>query len=181
VADLVSDRPRVIAVSRYLRTIQTAEPLLRRYPDVPVEQWRVEEFTYLDRAFCAGTTYAERKGLRDAYWKRRDPVWADGPGCECFADFIQRVRRLEQTLSLRDPDETIVVFTHGFVMRTLLWLQQRTVGQITGAEMADFDSFRRRISVQNCATLRASPNATGRLRLSATVFVGHIPVNLRTE
>jgi hypothetical protein len=27
VADLVSDRPRVIAGSRYLRTVQTAEPL----------------------------------------------------------------------------------------------------------------------------------------------------------
>jgi broad specificity phosphatase PhoE len=75
VADLVSERPRVIAVSRYLRTVQTAVPLLRRYPDVPVEQWRVEEFTYLDRTVCAGTTNAERKGLRDDYWKRRDPLW----------------------------------------------------------------------------------------------------------
>src|ERR1700683_2871508 len=48
VADLVAERPSVITVSRYLRTAQTAEPLLRRHSDVPVEQWRVEEFTYLD-------------------------------------------------------------------------------------------------------------------------------------
>jgi hypothetical protein len=42
-----------------------------------------------------------------------------------------------------------------------------------GAEMADFDSFRRCISVQNCAALRASPNARGRLRLSACVRWPH--------
>jgi broad specificity phosphatase PhoE len=181
VADLVSERPRVIALSRYLRTVQTGEPLLRRYPDVPVEEWRVEEFTYLDTAACVGTTYAERKGLRDAYWKRCDPLWADGPGCECFANFIQRVRRLEKTLCLRDAGETIVVFTHGFVMRTLLWLQQRKAGPITSTEMEDFDSFQRRISVPNCAVLRASPNGSGHLRLSANVFVAHIPMHLRTE
>jgi hypothetical protein len=35
--------------------------------------------------------------------------------------------------------------------------------------------------VQNCAVLRASPNGSGRFRLSASMFVGHIPVNLRTE
>ena len=181
VADLVSDRPRVIAVSRYLRTVQTAEPLRQRYPDVPVEQWRVEEFTYLDTAACAGTTYAERKGLRDAYWMTCDPLWAAGPGCECFADFIQRVRRLQQTLSVRDPDETIVVFTHGFVMRTLIWLQQQIGGPITTRDMASFDSFRRRICVPNCAVLWASPNGNGRLRLSANVSVAHISTNLRTE
>src|ERR1700678_374788 len=55
VADLVSERPVLIAISRYQRTAQTAEPLLRRYIGVPVEQWRIEEFTYLDIAACAGT------------------------------------------------------------------------------------------------------------------------------
>jgi|HubBroStandDraft_4_1064222.scaffolds.fasta_scaffold2038637_1 hypothetical protein len=37
-------------------------------------------------------------------WKSRDPLWADGLGCECFADFIQPVRWLEHTLSLQDPE-----------------------------------------------------------------------------
>jgi broad specificity phosphatase PhoE len=90
VADLVSERPAVIAVSRYLRTVQTGEPLLRRYPGALAEQWRVEEFTYLDTTACAGTTYAERRARRDEYWTRCNPRWVDGPGCECFADFIAR-------------------------------------------------------------------------------------------
>jgi len=181
VADLVSERPAVIAVSRYLRTVQTAEPLLRRYAGVLAEQWRVEEFTYLDTTACVGTTYAERKARRDEYWTRCDPRWVDGPGCECFADFIARVRYFEQALAVRDPGETVVVFTHGLVMRTLLWFQQHTAGQVTGAEMASLDSFRRSVSVPNCAVLRASPNGSGRLQLSTNVFVAHIPVELRTE
>jgi len=78
-ADLVSDRPVLIAISRYLRTAQTAGPLLRRRVGVPVEQWRVEEFTYLDTTSYAWTTHAERKGLRDAYWRRCEPQWVDGP------------------------------------------------------------------------------------------------------
>jgi broad specificity phosphatase PhoE len=181
VADLVSGRPAAIVVSRYLRTVQTAEPLLRRYPGVPVEQWRVEEFTYLDITACAGTTHAQRKARRDGYWTKCDPLWVDGPGCEGFADFIGRVRQFEQALAVRDAGETVVVFTHGLVMRTLLWFQQHTVGQVTGAEMADFDSFRRSVSVPNCAVLRASANRSGCLQLSANAFVAHIPVELRTE
>jgi broad specificity phosphatase PhoE len=181
VADLISERPSVIAFSRYVRTIQTGGPLLQRYPGVSVEQWRVEEFTYLDTRACAGTTYAERKARRDEYWTRCDPFWVDGFGCECFADFIARVGKFQRALGLRDADETVVVFTHGLVMRTLLWLQQRTAGQVTGAEMACFDRFCRKVSVPNCAVLPASANGTGRLQLSQNVFVAHISADLRTE
>jgi probable phosphoglycerate mutase len=181
VADLLSERPSVIVVSRYLRTVQTAAPLSRRYPGVPVEQWPVEEFTYLDTAACDGTTYAERKGLRDAYWRRCEPLWIDGPGCECFADFIERIRHFEQALCVRDADKSAVVFTHGLVMQALLWFRQHTSGHVTGSEMATFDRFRRSVSVPNGAVLRASSDGSGRLRLSTKVFVDHIPEELRTE
>jgi hypothetical protein len=77
--------------------------------------------------------------------------------------------------------KTIVVFTHAFVMRTLLWLQQGKAGPITNTEMEDFDSFGRRISMPNCAVLRSSRHGSGHLRLSANVFVAHIPMHLRTE
>src|ERR1700722_4186202 len=97
-----SRRGPAASSSRYLRTVQTAAPLSRRHPGVPVEQWPVEEFTYLDPPACDGT--------------RWEPLWVDGPGCECFADFIARVRHLEQALVVRDADKSIVVFTHGLLM-----------------------------------------------------------------
>ena len=181
VARLVSEKPSLIAVSRFLRTTQTAAPLLLRYPGVPVEQWRIEEFTYLDAAACAGTTYAERQVLRDRYWARCDPLWVDGPGCECFADFISRVRRFEQALTVRNPDGTVVVFTHGLVMRTLLWFRQHPAGPVTAADMAAFAAFHLGVSVLNCAVLGASPSGSGRLHLSGDASVAHIPADLRTN
>ena len=165
----------VIVVSRYLRTVQTAAPLSRRYPGVPVEQWPVEEFTYLDTAACDGTSYAERKGLRDVYWRRCEPLWVDGPGCECFADFIERVRHFERALSVRDANQSVVVFTHGLLMQAMLWFGQHTSAQVTGSEMSAFDRFRRSVSVLNRAALRASSDGSGRLRLSTNVFIDHIP------
>ena len=181
VADLISERPHLIAVSSYLRTLQTAAPLLRRYPNVSVEEWRVEEFTYLDVTYSAGTTYAERKPLRDAYWRKCDPLWVDGPACESFAGFIARVRSFEQVLNDRATGKNVVVFTHGLVMRTLLWLHREAVGQITDADLAGFDNYRRQVSVPNCAVLLASPNGNEQLMLATNASVAHIPTDLRTE
>lgn len=174
VANLISTRPSVIVVSRYARTVQTAAPLLKRYPSVPVERWPVEEFTYLDIAACAGTTYAEREGLRDAYWTRCDPLWADGHGCESFSCFIGRVRDFEHALSVRKQDETVVVFTHGLMMQALLWLQQHSSGKTDRVSMQDFDRLRKSISVPNCAVLRAATNGSGRITLSPNVIVAHL-------
>jgi broad specificity phosphatase PhoE len=173
-ANLISTRPAVIVVSRYSRTVQTAAPLLKRYPGVPVERWPVEEFTYLDIAACAGTTYGEREGLRDAYWTRCDPLWADGPGCESFSDFIGRVRDFERALTVREACETVVVFTHGLIMQALLWLQRCSSGKTDRVSMQDFDRIRRSISVPNCAVLRAAINGGGRITLSPNVIVAHL-------
>jgi broad specificity phosphatase PhoE len=146
VANVIPPSPTVIVVSRYLRTVETATPLLKRYPGVPVERWPVEAFTYLDIAASAGTTYAEREGFRDAYWGRSYPLWTDGPGCESFTDFVARVRRFEQALSVRGADGTVVVYSHGLIMQALLWLQQHSSG-----------------------------NGSGHIRISAKVTVPHIP------
>ena len=173
-AQLISTRPAVIVVSRYSRTVQTAAPLSKRYPGVPVERWPVEEFTYLDIAACAGTTYAEREGLRDAYWSRCDPLWADGPRCESFSIFIGRVREFEHALSLREAAETVVVFTHGLIMQALLWLQQHSSVKTDRVSMQDFDRLRRIISVPNCAVMRAATNGGGRITLSPNVIVAHL-------
>ena len=126
-----------------------------------MEQWPVEEFTYIDTAACAWTSYAERKALRDVYWRRCEPLWVDGPGCEGFADFIPRVRHFEKALCVRDADKNVVVIS--LVMHALLWLRQHTSRQVTGSEMAAFDSFLR--SVPNCAVLWSTSDRSGRLRL----------------
>lgn len=47
VAGAFSERPNLIVTSPYVRTQQTAQPTLERFPDVPQEEWPVQEFTYL--------------------------------------------------------------------------------------------------------------------------------------
>ncbi len=173
-ANLISAKPALIVVSRYVRTVETAVPLLKRYPGVPLERWPIEEFTYLNIAACAGTTYAEREGPRNAYWTRCDPRWADGPGCESFTDFIARVRNFEQALGVRGANETVVAFTHGLIMQALLWLQQHSSGKTDRESMQDFDRLRRSISVPNCAVLRAATNGAGRITISPNVIVAHL-------
>ncbi len=169
VADMISARPSLIVVSCFLRTIQTATPLIERYPGVPVESWPVEEFTYLDVGACRGTTYAEREALRDTYWSRCDPFWTDGPGCESFACFIARVRALEHALSARDAEGAVVVFTHGLLIQALLWLQHPVPESMSRAAMQDFDRFRRSVPVSNCAIFRAATDSSGRIQLSPNV------------
>jgi probable phosphoglycerate mutase len=180
VADLIAEKPSIVAVSRYLRSVQTGEPLAKRFPGLPLETWPIEEFTYLDPAVCAGTTYAERTALRAAYWRRCEPSYVDGPSCESFSNFISRVRQLEKTLCTR-ADETGVLITHGLVMKALLWLQRHPAACITEADMAGFYNFQRRVSVPNCAVLLAERSSNGRLRLPASPSVAHIPVDLQTE
>ncbi len=179
VAGLIPQKPSLIAVSRYPRTAQTSAALLERFPETPVECWPIEEFTYLNIAACAGTTYAERKALRDVYWTRCDPEWVDGPGCECFAEFVARARNFVQALGTRDANETLVVFTHGLFMQMLLWLQHCDGPGVNGAEMAAFDKVRCSVFVPNCAVLRSVANTEG-FRLSPDVSLDHLPANLRT-
>lgn len=179
VADLFSHPPGLIVVSSYLRTMQTAQPLMRRFPNVPVEEWPVQEFTYLDPAICRGTTYAERKGLVDAYWEALDPQLRNGDLCETFSGFIERIAGVRARLQRQVLNRCTVVFTHGYVMKALIWLQLYPVAQIRRGEMAAFDSFRRRLSTLNCCVLHDEVLGTG-LRLTTTP-ANCLPDNLKIE
>lgn len=104
--------------SSYLRTRQTAEPSMQRFPDVLVETWPVQEFTYLSPGRCVGTTAAQRRPLVEAYWQRCDAGHVDGAGAESFTAMLRRVRVLRERLAAH-PAGFIVVFTHGQIMQGL--------------------------------------------------------------
>ncbi|MCL1962490.1 MAG: histidine phosphatase family protein, partial [Desulfovibrionaceae bacterium] len=53
-----TEAPSLIVTSPYLRTRQTAAPTMERFPDVPVEVWPIEEFTYLQPSRWNGTRSA---------------------------------------------------------------------------------------------------------------------------
>ncbi len=118
IAKTITRRPDLIVISSYLRTQQTAGPSIGRFPDVPVETWPVQEFTYLSPGRCVGTTAAQRRPLVEAYWQRRDAGHVDGAGAESFTAMLRRVRVLRDQLATH-PAGFIVVFTHGQIMQSL--------------------------------------------------------------
>jgi len=74
IADEWADAPALIVISPYLRTHQTAQPTRDRFPAVPVQQWPIEEFTYLEPSRWNGTARSERLPYIEDYWKNADPM-----------------------------------------------------------------------------------------------------------
>jgi broad specificity phosphatase PhoE len=108
------DAPELIVVSPFLRTRQTAQPTCDRFPTVPVREWAIEEFTYLEPSRWNGTTYSERLLSIEAYWKSTDPEYRDGPGAESFATLLRRAdAALERLRAFTGQVNRVFLFSHG--------------------------------------------------------------------
>lgn len=113
---LITDPPELFVLSPYIRTQQTAKPVLEKFPAVPVEIWPIQEYDFLSPAKCAGTTVNERKPIVRAYWERCEVDYIHGGGAESFMMFKNRVitciKRIETS-----PYDFIIVFAHGHIIR----------------------------------------------------------------
>lgn len=118
-------KPHRVIVSAYLRTQQTAEPLLKHYPELQAEVWSIHEFTYLSPSLCRDTNQDDRRPLVDDYWQRCDPDYRHGPDAESFRMLIERVQAAMQQFQALDGISC--VFAHGQIIRTMLWLQTQTI------------------------------------------------------
>jgi len=130
-------KPALVVVSPYLRTRETAAPFLARHPTVAVEEWPVQEFTYLDIERHAGTTEAERGRVVEDYWTGEDPSWNDGSGAESFADFIGRVDTVLDRLRGCEGGP-VIVFTHGYFIHAVEQRLARPAEVVDGELMRSF-------------------------------------------
>ena len=99
--------------SPYLRTQQTAQPTIERFPAVPVETWPIEEFTYLQPAQWNGTRSAERMPYLERYWANADPDYCDGEGAESFAALLRRAEAALARLAALPSPSLAFIFSHG--------------------------------------------------------------------
>lgn len=116
IAQHFSTAPDLIVTSNYLRTQQTAQPLIYQFPSVRVETWDiVREFTFLDRNQHCNTTTLQRSVYVDKYWLKCDPHYRDGLEEETFFELLARVEETKKRLEKR-AEKKIVLFTHGQFM-----------------------------------------------------------------
>jgi 2,3-bisphosphoglycerate-dependent phosphoglycerate mutase len=151
-ADRFDCRPTLFVTSPFLRAQQTAEPLRQRFPDVPTEEWPIQEFSSLNPVLYEGTSEADRESHVVAYWQREDPAYSNGPDAESFSLFLDRARETIRRLAARDPGGCIVVFTHGFFMqaiRLVLLFPNATDAEL----MANFQRFHFLNLIQNIGSL----------------------------
>lgn len=158
--------PELIVVSPYLRAGQTAEPLIARFPGASVERtWPVQEFTYISRDRCVGTTYADRKPMVQAYWDKAATGYVDGPQTESFEEFIARVAGTLARVRQR-AEENIVVVCHGIFMQAAEFYQDRNEDPATPESMRRFCSYMLDFRVPNLGCIDATVNAQGEMTLA---------------
>lgn len=113
VADEWTEAPSLIVTSPFLRTQQTAAPTIERFPDVPVEVWPIEEFTYLQPSRWNGTLAADRAPHLERYWGEADPAYCDGDGAESFGTLLRRAETALARLAALPSPGPVYVFSHG--------------------------------------------------------------------
>lgn len=157
--------PALVVTSPYLRTKQTAEPTLERFPEALQSEWPVQEFTFLAPAQYHNTTVYQRRPLVNVYWQRCDPFYIDGEGAESFAGLVQRVQQvrsqiaqLEDELAAKSQDKSedklVVIFSHGRFIRAMLWLLLTNPIDINARTMRQFQHFSDALQVPNGAILK---------------------------
>lgn len=124
-AKTLTVKPDLIVVSPYIRTQQTAEPFIKKHPDVPVEIWDVHEFTYLAAEKYDNTNNRERFGALVDYWLNSPIDHRASEASESFVDFTGRIQEFLKKIQSR-PEETIVVFSHGRFIKGLQLYMERS-------------------------------------------------------
>lgn len=147
------DVPDIFVTSKYVRTRQTAAPFMDKFPAVPVEEWDIHEFTFLDPQKYKGTTFTERQPHSKAYWEKADPFHKDSAFAESFAEFMQRclntLARMQQS-----PHARVVAFCHGFFIKGLMLAIDGHFTQTNSTTMQTFQELHKTVRVDNCDVVR---------------------------
>jgi len=117
-----------VIVSQYLRTHQTAAPLLEKY-DLSFEvDAHLHEFSYLSERKCANTNMDDRKAWVKAYWEKMDYQYKDADDAESFEDLYMRVQAFHEKLKALSDNyvqKNLAVFSHGqFLQLLMMQIQQ---------------------------------------------------------
>lgn len=157
VAKTFADPPRLIVVSSFVRSKQTADHTCARfaYGGFLFKEWPVQEWSFLDPERYCGTTKADRTPAVQEYLQRSDPDYRDSPGAESFTDLIARIRDVGDRLdSLPEVISSIAVFTHERFIKAFLWKLFCESVVPKSAQVASYCAFADSFTVPNCLMLQ---------------------------
>jgi broad specificity phosphatase PhoE len=118
-------QPELFIVSKYIRTQQTLEPLVQRFPTVPIEVWDIHEFCMLNPTYYQNTRPEDRKPHALQYWEDNNPLHCNGGEAECFVDFVTRIEHTVHKLRTHSCNN-IVLFSHAFILLGINFLKDKT-------------------------------------------------------
>ena len=151
--DLCSKLPVVdhVIVSKYLRTQQTAAPILEKYGlSLEVDE-HLHEFSYLSERKCANTNLNDRKAWVNAYWEKMDCQHRDADDAESFEDLYLRVQAFHEklkALAVNYAEKNLAVFSHGQFLQLLI-MQIQQPSPLTKELMQQFRSDLVRQPIKN--------------------------------
>lgn len=150
----ILEKPDRVIVSKFIRTIETAEPLINKFPETEVHMWLdAHEFEWIS---CAEEVCAERDKMREStfnYFTNSDPFVRKENTEESFKEFADRIYKL--TLKIGKISEGVnYIFTHGFVIKMILLILNKKI-KIEGDDfdykkfMQDFGQFNFEFKTKN--------------------------------
>lgn len=134
-ADEWLEKPSQIYVSKFIRTTQTATPLMQKYDMEPVQFSGLNEFNTFGYEFVEGLIGEERLPLAIAYWDEADPDARRGETGQTYNEFCTQVSDFMPLLFTLEDNSAIV--GHGFWITQLMW---QTLG--FGSKVADSQSMK---------------------------------------
>jgi 2,3-bisphosphoglycerate-dependent phosphoglycerate mutase len=154
IASFINHRPDIIIHSPFIRTLQSARMTMDKFPDVTVEEWPVQEFIYLPHEKYKHTTQADRQVAVSEYWRQNKPALKTSVEAESFIEFIDRMQCLvEKLVSTKGH---VIVFTHGHVIRAMIWKVITGVLKDDETAMLRYRSLRQALRIPNAAILKIS-------------------------
>jgi broad specificity phosphatase PhoE len=132
------EAPSLIVHSPFVRTIQTAAPIRKRFPEVPVEVWDIQEITILGPHHYVNSSHLDRNEAALAYWQRACPEEIESEGAESFLALFDRIQTAVDRLQSYQLDRPILVVCHGHFMRGVYW---RSLNPQTALDSAAMSSY----------------------------------------
>ncbi|WP_259637650.1 phosphoglycerate mutase family protein [Legionella jordanis] len=89
IATKIMQQPDLLIVSPLQRAKQTAQYLLKRWPNTELNIWPIYEHIYLSPVRLSYLDPLSRRKEIELYWSRLDPNYCDGKDAESFASFLK--------------------------------------------------------------------------------------------